>query len=164
MMPTVATPRIQTPTSTATTIRTTLRALLPPVGAVAGTGAVEVTPGADSPGATAAPHLLQNFVPGFRVAPQELQNAIVTSGRWCEKSSARVYRRSRGKFSTVVLGQFESHYHEGHEVTRRKQLQINPFLELRKSRAAPGGQPTAVPTWINSRCACRSRPWRGLEE
>src|ERR1700687_6240182 len=79
MMPTVATPRIQTPTSTATTIRTTLRALLPPVGAVAGTGAVEVTPGADSPGATAAPHLLQNFVPGFRVAPQELQNAIVTS-------------------------------------------------------------------------------------
>src|ERR1700687_4749644 len=79
MMPTVATPRIQMPTSTATTMRTTLRALLPPVGAGAGTGAVEVTPGADSPGATAVPHLLQNFVPGFRVAPQELQNAIVTS-------------------------------------------------------------------------------------
>src|SRR6202051_3305748 len=84
MMPTVATPRIQTPTSTAPTIRTTLRALLPPVGAVAGAGAVEVAPAVgvaavDVPGATAAPHLLQNFVPGFRVAPQELQNAIVTS-------------------------------------------------------------------------------------
>src|SRR6202158_6606591 len=84
-MPTVAMPRIQTPTSTATTIRTTLRALLPPVGTVAAGGVVEVAPPAvdvaavDVPGATAAPHLLQNFVPGFRVAPQELQNAIVTS-------------------------------------------------------------------------------------
>src|ERR1700674_5819964 len=81
MMPTVATPRIQTPTRTATTILTALRALLPPVGAVAGAGAVEVAPAVDVaavdvPGATAAPHLLQNFVPGLKVAPQELQNAI----------------------------------------------------------------------------------------
>ena len=64
------------PTITATTMRITLRALPPPVGAGAGGGAVDVTPGEDAPTATAAPHLLQNFVPGFRVAPQELQNAI----------------------------------------------------------------------------------------
>src|ERR1700693_4422448 len=76
MMPTVATPRMQMPTMTATTIRTTLRALLPPVGAGAGAAVVEATAAADGPAATAAPHLLQNFVPGFRVAPQELQNAI----------------------------------------------------------------------------------------
>src|ERR1035437_4148191 len=76
MMPTVATPRIPMPTITATTIRMILRALLPPVGAGAGGGAVDVTPAAGGPDATAAPHLLQNFVPSFRVAPQELQNAI----------------------------------------------------------------------------------------
>src|ERR1700686_5754888 len=74
MMPTVAMPRIPTRTMTATTIRITLRALLPPVGA--GAGAVEVAPEIAVPAGTAAPHLLQNFVPGFRVAPQELQNAI----------------------------------------------------------------------------------------
>src|ERR1700722_4088164 len=73
-MPMVAMPRIPTRTMTATTIRITLRALLPPVGAVA--GAVEVAPEIAIPAGTAAPHLLQNFVPGFRVAPQELQNAI----------------------------------------------------------------------------------------
>jgi hypothetical protein len=54
-----------------------LRALLPPVGA--GGGAIEVGLGAVGTAEAAAPHLLQNFVPGFRVAPQELQNAIRTS-------------------------------------------------------------------------------------
>src|ERR1700686_1294200 len=70
----VAMPRIPTRTITATTIKITLRALLPPVGA--GAGAVDGMPAVAAPAATAAPHLLQNFVPGFRVAPQELQNAI----------------------------------------------------------------------------------------
>jgi hypothetical protein len=34
---------------------------------------------------------------------------------------------------TQYLGvaQFASHYHEGHEGTRRKLLQINPFVTLR---------------------------------
>jgi hypothetical protein len=71
------------PTITATTIRMIFRALLPPVGVGAGADGVggELTleagaPAATGAAATAAPHLLQNFVPGFRVAPQELQNAI----------------------------------------------------------------------------------------
>src|SRR5271167_4842715 len=75
MKPTVATPRIPTTTMTATTIRMILRALLPPVVGVGG-GGVGAPPGADGPAATAAPHLLQNFVSAVRVAPQELQNAI----------------------------------------------------------------------------------------
>src|SRR5438477_8153112 len=76
MTPTVTMPRIPMTTMTATTIRIILRALLPPVGAGgAGIGgrAADVAPGAV---ATAAPHLLQNWVPGLSVAPQELQNAI----------------------------------------------------------------------------------------
>src|SRR5271169_6612721 len=68
MKPTVATPRIPT-------TRMILRALLPPVVGVGG-GGVGAPPGADGPAATAAPHLLQNFVSAVRVAPQELQNAI----------------------------------------------------------------------------------------
>jgi hypothetical protein len=87
MMPTVAMPRIPMPTMMATTMRITLRALLPPIGAGAGVGTVDGTPGADAP-ATGAPHLLQNFVPGFRVAPQELQNAIGHLERWWEESTA----------------------------------------------------------------------------
>jgi hypothetical protein len=71
------------PTITATTIRMIFRALLPPVGVGAGADGVgdeltleAVAPVGTGAAATAAPHLLQNFVPGFRVAPQELQNAI----------------------------------------------------------------------------------------
>src|ERR1700733_3133253 len=100
MMPTVATPRIPRPMITAATMRMILRALLPPVGVCA--GAAGVTPGAaalaatgaDASEATGDPHLLQNFVPAFSVAPQELQNAINHLVRACwEKSTARVYRR-----------------------------------------------------------------------
>src|SRR5271165_4579751 len=76
MNPTVAMPRMPRPMMTATMIRMILRALLPPLDGGGARGAVAVTPGADGPAGTAAPHLLQNFVPSFRVAPQELQNAI----------------------------------------------------------------------------------------
>src|ERR1039458_676895 len=73
MMPTVAMPRIPRQTTTATTIRMILRALLPPVAGGAGRGLVMTGAGG---AAVAAPHLLQNFVPSVRAAPQELQNAI----------------------------------------------------------------------------------------
>src|SRR6202140_4676140 len=68
-------------TMMATMMSTILRALLPPGGAGA-TGA-EAAGGGGSGAAAAgelavmpAPHLLQNLVPGVRLAPQELQNAI----------------------------------------------------------------------------------------
>src|SRR5579871_2984442 len=77
--PQVTMPRIPMKTITATMMRMILRALLLPplLGTAGGTGR-----GAETgvPGATAtpaaAPHLLQNFVPSARLAPQELQNAI----------------------------------------------------------------------------------------
>src|SRR6266498_1359627 len=78
MMPTVATPRIPMRTMAPTTTRTILRALPPPpLEGVTGGGGV-ITGGAAATGApdTAAPHLLQNFVPSARDAPQKLQNAI----------------------------------------------------------------------------------------
>jgi hypothetical protein len=55
-----------------------LRALLPPVRAGGARGAVEAAgdAGVLALAVTADPHLLQNFGPGFRAAPQELQNAI----------------------------------------------------------------------------------------
>ena len=59
------------PTMTATTMRTTLRALLPPV--VGGTGVALV---AGTGVEATAPHLLQNFVPASRVAPHLLQKAM----------------------------------------------------------------------------------------
>src|SRR5208337_2100139 len=73
--PHVTIPRIPIPTITAMTIRITLRALLPPVGGAAGAGG-GCTEAAGGAAAAPAPHLLQNFDPGSRVAPQELQNAI----------------------------------------------------------------------------------------
>src|SRR5579864_4569916 len=96
MMPAVATPRIPKPTRTATTIRTTLRALLPPFGAAAGV-AVEDKAEAEAPGTTVAPHLLQNFVPGLRVAPHELQNAISDLAYRCAKNQRREYTAEVGR-------------------------------------------------------------------
>src|SRR5579864_3737934 len=80
-MPHVTIPRMLTPTTTPTTMRIILSALLPPrVGGGAGRGVCDGSAVAgDMPAGfpvTAAPHLLQNWVPAFRVAPQELQNAI----------------------------------------------------------------------------------------
>src|SRR5579871_3748252 len=75
-MPQVTIARIAMNTRTATTMRMILSALLPPFAGGAETGGA-VTGVADAGGAaTAAPHLLQNFVSGVRLAPQELQNAI----------------------------------------------------------------------------------------
>src|ERR1700690_4157661 len=93
MMPRVTTPRIPMPTTTATTIRTILRPLPPPVGGLAGTAVTAVATG---PAATAVPHLLQSFVPGVRTAPQELQNAISHLVEGDDSSDARVYRRMPG--------------------------------------------------------------------
>src|SRR6516164_5242412 len=81
-----------TPRSTKTpiTMRTILRALLPPVlGGGAGTGRAA----AAGASAMTAPHLLQNFVPSARLAPQELQNAI---GHLLDGLDGRVYRRKAG--------------------------------------------------------------------
>src|SRR5260370_29213730 len=94
------------PTITATTIRMTLRALLPPV--VGGTEA-GVTPGVGAAAATATPHLLQNVVPALRVAPQELQNAIshlVQARR--EESTAREYRRCRAETEAPCFLDFQA--------------------------------------------------------
>src|SRR5450755_3103925 len=76
MKETAAIPRMPSPTTTATTIRMIFRA--PPLfwgapGAPAAgvkTGAAAAAPGC------VVPHLVQNFAPASRVAPQELQNAI----------------------------------------------------------------------------------------
>src|ERR1700693_4274339 len=91
-MPTVATPRIPITTITATMIRIILRALLPPVGA----GATDVAAGAAGPPDTTAPHLLQNFVPGLRVAPHELQNAINHLPCECWMKRRREYTADQG--------------------------------------------------------------------
>src|SRR5579863_8031970 len=82
--PAEAKPRIPTNTTTATTMRMTLRAPPPAAGtggAVTTGGVGGVTDGTAPAGAAAepriaAPHLLQNRVPGLRLAPQELQNAM----------------------------------------------------------------------------------------
>src|ERR1039458_2072743 len=87
--PSEATQRIATSTTRPTTIRIALRAPPPEVGAgVEATGGVEgaggaeptaaggATAGAGDGARTAAPHLLQNLVPGTILVPQELQNAI----------------------------------------------------------------------------------------
>src|SRR5580700_4699216 len=65
----LARPRIPMRTITPTMMRIILRALLPPAVGGGATGAATVPE-------TAAPHLLQNFVPGVRFAPQELQKAM----------------------------------------------------------------------------------------
>src|SRR5271165_6719723 len=66
------------PMMMAITMRMILRALLPPPVEAGGAGGRgdNAAPGATGPAGTAAPHLLQNFVPAVRAAPQELQNAI----------------------------------------------------------------------------------------
>src|SRR5258708_15167379 len=73
MKPTVATARTPMTTMMATTIRMPLSAPPPPLVAGAAEGVVATFVAASG---TAAPHLLQNFVPGVSVAPQELQNAM----------------------------------------------------------------------------------------
>jgi hypothetical protein len=83
-----------------------LRALLPVVGDGIGAAAAGGTPGADDAAAavtgagvlavTAAPHLLQNLVPGLSVAPQELQNAIITSRSRAGKNRRREYTADQG--------------------------------------------------------------------
>jgi hypothetical protein len=55
----------------ATTMRMTLRALLPPLLAGA-----EDAPAGGTGAETVEPHLLQNFVPASRVAPHLLQKAM----------------------------------------------------------------------------------------
>jgi len=58
---------------------------------------VGVTVGAADEANMAAPHLLQNLVPGTRPAPQELQNAMgYLIGKLGCRQSARVYRRLEG--------------------------------------------------------------------
>src|SRR5271157_1931794 len=81
-------PRIPTTTITPTTIRMTFRAPPPEAGAGAadtgGTGTAggtEPTAGGGATGGSeeariAAPHLVQNRVPGTMLVPQALQNAI----------------------------------------------------------------------------------------
>src|SRR5690242_12847635 len=74
-----ATLRMPMPTMTAMTISTTLRPLLRPVGGAADAGVAGgagVAAGETGPSAMVEPHLLQNFAPAVRGAPQELQNAI----------------------------------------------------------------------------------------
>src|ERR1700680_3596923 len=84
MKETAAIPKIPKPTTTATTIRMILRALLffGPVASVvaAGAGAEGIADDA-LPIGWVAPHLVQNFAPPSRVAPQELQNAIKLASR-----------------------------------------------------------------------------------
>src|ERR1700756_4771154 len=74
-MPHVTMPRTPMRTMMPTMTRMTLRALLPPLEG-GGPGAIGEAEVAGTP-LTAAPHLLQNFVPSLRGAPQELQNAMV---------------------------------------------------------------------------------------
>src|SRR5579862_2845156 len=78
MNPSEPRPMMPIPTITAITIRMILRAP-PPLLFVATTGGGVVTPTGLAAAGTVfatAPHLLQNLVPSFRVAPQELQNAM----------------------------------------------------------------------------------------
>src|SRR5579863_5405652 len=88
--PAEARPRIPTKTTTATTMRMTLSAPPPAAGTggaatTAGVGGATdgtATPGAAAEPRIAAPHLLQNRVPRVRLAPQELQNAMVPSHKF----------------------------------------------------------------------------------
>src|SRR3974390_2206152 len=75
MMPHVTIPRMPMRTMTPTIIRMTLSALLLPLEG-GGPGAIGwgIPPGVPL---TAAPHLLQKFVPSASCAPQELQKAMV---------------------------------------------------------------------------------------
>src|SRR5271170_4690677 len=95
-------------TMTPTTIRMTLRALLPELGAAAaaagGTGAAggvpagatgEAVVGGSVEARIGAPHLLQNLVPAVMFAPQELQNAIVHLTESCERASIPQIRRRK---------------------------------------------------------------------
>src|SRR5580658_1410976 len=92
------TPTIPNSTITPTTIRMAFRAPPPEAGAGVGVGATGGTApmaaGAGDGESIAAPHLLQNLVPGAILAPQELQNAMGHL-RWTQRHrrSARVYRR-----------------------------------------------------------------------
>src|SRR5271165_2579819 len=71
-------PKIPSATTTATTIRMILRAPLF-FGVVPGAAPEEVKTGAaDTAPGWVLPHLLQNFAPASRVAPQVLQNAIAS--------------------------------------------------------------------------------------
>src|SRR6476620_11273736 len=80
MKETVPIARIPRTTMTATTIRMILRAL-PLFWVEAGAVPAGVMGAAAAPG-WVVPHLLQNFAPLSRVAPQELQNAIAAPRRY----------------------------------------------------------------------------------
>src|SRR6266478_6090735 len=84
MKDTAAMPKIPRPTTTAKTIKMTFRAL-PLFGAggsgVAAAAGEEGVADVDLPTGWVAPHLVQNFAPPSRVAPQELQNAIKFASR-----------------------------------------------------------------------------------
>src|SRR5258708_24975677 len=83
--------------------RMMFKGLRAPGGGGGGGEMVGGTVGAAGPAATAVPHLLQNFVSGFRVAPQELQNAMHhLVGARCEESTARVYRRRAGNGEIII--------------------------------------------------------------
>src|SRR6266478_4548776 len=100
MKDTAAMPKIPRPTTTATTIRMTFRAL--PLFGAAGSG-VAAAAGEEGvaddtrPTGWVAPHLVQNFAPPSRVAPQELQNAIrFASTYFC--TNAGVYRKFTARY------------------------------------------------------------------
>jgi hypothetical protein len=52
------------------------------------------------------------------------------------KALALASNRSGDQSISKVVAQFDGHYHEGHEITRRKHLQINPFVALRVLRGS----------------------------
>src|SRR6266436_3195093 len=82
MNDTAAIPKIPRPTITATTIRMIFRALLFLGAAVIVAGTDEEGEADDAlPSGWVAPHLVQNFAPPSKVAPQELQNAIKFASR-----------------------------------------------------------------------------------
>src|SRR5580704_13041142 len=99
-------PRTPTRAITPTMIRMAFSAPPPEVDAGAGTGGgtEPAATGAGDEDSTAAPHLLQNLVPGVMLVPQELQNAMshLVRAQGC-RLSARVYRRNGGG-SMLKLG------------------------------------------------------------
>src|ERR1035437_10130329 len=46
------------------------------------------------------------------------------------------FKESLQESSRLVVAQFDDLYHEGHEVTRRRHLQIKPFVTLRVLRGS----------------------------
>src|SRR5258708_2571755 len=109
MKETAAIPKIPRPTTTATIIRMIFRALLF-LGAVAGVaarGAGEEGEADDAlPTGWVAPHLVQNFAPPSRVAPQELQNAIKFSSTYfC--TNAGVYRKFTARYFAFLCVLFD---------------------------------------------------------